>query len=407
MNKGAPKKKDEVININLYAALVVAITFVLLLAAVITLCVCLAVNSGSDEGIGNGGGGGGGGVKQPVSTSDLPVASMGSTGAKTGIVLPCATKAGTYLSASGSATDISTDTNIKSGAAVLVDVTNNTTVASKYADTKIYPASMTKVMTLLVACENAQNPNTLLTLTKDMVNKYSKIDDDSDDGGPSLAIEWKEGYQVTVEDALYMIIYKSDTYACWLVADYVAGNEENFVELMNKKASELGLSGTHFKNCTGLYDAEHYTTCREMAAIMAAAMNNETAKTVIGAFKQYFVDIYKNNEKTDIAGGMWCSWYSSRLEKYPYISSGGGRAIDYVGHGSDVKFIGGKTGYETIPQACFVTAGLDDKTNRMYVCVQVGRINEEQKSLTLKDSVSQSTNETRYIYYTYELDKND
>lgn len=390
--------KNEEIYIDFKIAIAVLVTFVLLLGCLTVMFVGLAIDS-SDSGSGyvSGGDGGGGRNNPSVNVSVNPTVSN-----KTGIALPCTTKAGTYLSISDEATkDISGDTNIKSAAAVLIDVTDNKTVAGKNADVKVYPASMTKVMTLLVACENAKNPTDLLTLTADKIDKYNKTQG-NDKEGPSLAFAWKEGYQVTVEDALYMVIYKSDTYACWLLADYVAGSEERFVELMNSRAKALGLTATNYTNCTGLYDVNHYTTCREMAAVMAAAVNNETAEAVLTSKSQYAVDIYINgvkNEEASASTKMWSNWYTGRLEgnKLP------GVAPYYPGGGSDVMLIAGKTGYETIPKCCFVTAGCDDKTKRVYVCVQVGRTDESQPTV----DEAQSTNDTRYIYRTYAKEKSD
>ena len=310
------------------------------------------------------------------------------SGNKTGITLPCATKNGTYLSASGTGTDISSDADIKSAAAVLVDITGNVTVAGKNADTKIYPASMTKVMTLLVACENANDPNALLTVTKEMVEEYEK----PINAGASIVAAWEEGDQVSVEDALYLVIYESDTIACWLLANYVAGGEEAFVSMMNKKAAAMGLGGTNFVNCTGLYNVNHYTTCRDMAAIMAAAMNNEAATKVLTSKKMYTVDVYTDGKKAD-AVDMYSGWYTGRLEKYKLS----GVAPYYVGGGSNIMIVGGKTGYEDIPNFCYVTAGEDDTTGRKYVCVQVGRISENEG----KVGEQQSTNDTRTIYRKY------
>lgn len=329
--------------------------------------------------------------KTPPSNTqtDTPSSNLSKPGEKTGIVLPCVTASDTYLAKANEKTlDVSGDADLQSGAIVLTDITDGVVVAGKNADMKIYPASMTKVMTLLVACENAKDPNALLTLTDEMVNKYNL----PVNSGASLEIVWKSGYQITVEDALHLVIYGSDTYACWLLADYIAGGEEQFVSLMNAKASELGLAGTNFTNCTGLYNVDHYTTCRDMAAIMAAAMNNQAAAAVMMKTAQYSVDIYSNGEKIE-SQGMWSAWYTGRLEKYKYA----GTAPYYAGKGSDIKIIGGKTGYEDIPTNCFVTAGQDDVTGRKYVCVQVGRVDKTQTSV----NSSASTYDTREMYWKY------
>lgn len=381
-------------NINKKLAIVIIATCAALVLSLVGMTVSLIVDNINDNSgyVVDGGGDGGGRSKAPQSTQ----ASVDvKPGAKTGIVLPCATKDGTYLSVSNESTqDVSGDSEIQSAATVLVDITDNVTVAGKNADTKIYPASMTKVMTLLVACENAKDPNARMTLDKAMIDKYNK----SENVGASLAFEWQEGYQITVEDALHMIIYGSDTYACWLIADYVAGGEEAFVAMMNKKAADMGLKGTSFTNCTGLYNTNHYTTCREMAAIMAAAMNNETATAVLGRKEMYTVDIYKNGESSD-ESSAWSAWYTGRLEEYQYS----GTNPKYAGKGSDIEIVGGKTGYETIPKCCFVTAGVNDITGRRYVCVQVGRIDESQPTVDEETS----TFDTREMYWKYAKEKND
>ncbi len=387
MKNNAPKNTEQ-IYVNGKAAIAVLVTFVLLIGCLVPMFVGLAMDTfgGSDVELSDGGG------KTPNKNNgtqnDKPVSVTSKSGEKTGIVLPSATRSGTYLSASSAQTkDVSTDPDIASAAVVLVDITDNVTVAGKNADVRIYPASMTKVMTLLVACENAKDPNALLSLTAELTAKYKS----SENQGASLAFEWEEGYQITVEDALHMIIYGSDTYACWLIAEYVAGGEQEFVAMMNERAKELGLTNTNFTNCTGLHNTDHYTTCREMAAIMAAAMNNDAATAVLGRSEHYTVDIYNDGKKSDTAG-MYAAWYT-RFFNNGYANT----AWYYAGKGSDIKFVGGKTGYEEIPKCCFVTSGIDDTTNRRYVCVQVGRVNSSQNTV----NESTSTYDTRVMYWKY------
>ncbi|MBE6577338.1 MAG: D-alanyl-D-alanine carboxypeptidase [Ruminococcaceae bacterium] len=373
-------------------ATVILVTFCAFLIAVVTMSVCLIVNAVQDNRGGSvmaGGGGGGGGISQGSGNTDTPTPSVPST--KTQISLPSATFQKNYLATAGADyKDISSDTEIKSQAIVLVDITDNKVIAGKNVDAKIYPASMTKVMTLLVACENATDPKALLTVTPEMVEKYGNSE------GASIAFPWQEGYQVTVEDALHLVIYESDTYACWLLAEHVAGNEAAFVQKMNEKASALGCTSTNFKNATGLFHSDHYTTCREMAAIMAAAMNNEAAAAVLTSKDYYTVDIYVDGQKAE-EKGMWSGWYTGRLEEYRLS----GVAPKYVGGGSDVMITAGKTGYEDIPTNCFVTAAENDTTGRKYVCVQVGRTDSSQDTVNTKTS----TDDTRNIYRKYAKDE--
>ena len=302
-----------------------------------------------------------------------------------------------YLySADGDTKDISSDDAIKSGAMVLVDTTDGRVVAGKSMDTRIYPASMTKVMTLLLGCEYAKKDDALLTITEEMVAKYNQ----PENKGASVAKTWTAGEQLRVIDVLNLIIYESDTYACWLIAEHVAGSEEAFVELMNKKAQSMGLTNTHFTNSTGLFNTNHYTTCREMAAIMAAAMANEKAKTVLTNSQQYMVEVYKNGKKDEDASiAVWSGWYTGRLEKYRWGAAG----APWAGNGSDIKIISGKTGYEDIPTSCFVTAATDTETGRNYVCVQVGRIDSNQGKIDSKIS----TDDTRLMYQKYAVEKEE
>ena len=333
----------------------------------------------------------GGGVpskQEQSASSDKPTDSNSSTGIlpKTDVQLPCATTAAKKSYSTAGMQEISVATPTQ--AAILIDVTNGRVVAQKQGEERIYPASMTKVMTLLVACENATSPTALLTVTDAMVAKYKTFYDSSTGEGPSIATAWKAGDQITVEDALHLVIYESDTYACWLLAEYVAGSEEAFVQRMNERAVQIGCSDTLFQNATGLFDENHYTTCFDMALMMAEAMNNAAAKFVLSSYEQYFVDVYRDGVKSERVA-MWSGWCSGRLEKFGYPKT----AARYAGKGSDILLIAGKTGYETVPKYCFVTAGEHDQNDTLYVCVQVGGA-----------SPSDSTYATREIYQTYAKD---
>ena len=134
-----------------------------------------------------------------------------------------------------------------------------------------------------------------------------------------------------------------------------------------------------------------------MAAIMAAAMNNEAATKVLTSRDQYVADIYINGVKGSVpAVPMWSGWYTGRLEEYPYVAPNGKKATEYVGQGVSVKFLAGKTGYESIPTNCFVTAAKHDN-GTVFVCVQVGRIISDAPSI----NSSTSTKDTRNIYQDY------
>lgn len=296
------------------------------------------------------------------------------------ITLPSSTPQGSYLS--GYASSAKSISGISSAAAVLVDVGAGSVIASKNADTRIYPASMTKVMTLLVACENASVAGKLLTVEQWMEDYRQSM-------GASGIMGFKAGEQVSLEDALYLINYNSDTVACLLVAKHVAGSEAAFVELMNKKARELGLTNTHFTNTTGLHDADHYTTCREMAAIMNCAMKNPVAGKIISAHSGRGVSVYVNN-KVSRSATIYAAWYSDndRFNDDARV----------YGTSGNITVIGGKTGYEDIPTACFVTIA-EHKNGSRYICVTVGRTAKDQTTVSPKTSTTDT--ETIYREYAY------
>jgi len=156
--------------------------------------------------------------------------------------------------------------------------------------------------------------------------------------------------------------------------------------MMNEKAKALGLEGTtHFANTTGLYDDNHYTTCRDMAAIMNCAMNNPVAKEILMSYKGKSFTVYTNNQKLKETRAVYANWYS-----------GEGRFKDSPEITDTMSVIAGKTGWEDIPKACFVTFAEDTSTDKKYICVTVGRISGGQP---LEES--QSTADTRTIYKNY------
>ena len=154
--------------------------------------------------------------------------------------------------------------------AILVDESTGKIVASKKAKERISPASMTKVLTILVAAENLtkEQLDDTFVITREITD-YGYVNDLS-------AVGFLDGEKVTVRDMFYGTILPSGADAAIGLATYVAGSQEAFVEMMNEKLKELGLADTsHYTNCVGLYDKEHYSTVYDMAVIMKAAVENE------------------------------------------------------------------------------------------------------------------------------------
>ena len=164
--------------------------------------------------------------------------------------------------------------------AALVDLSTNKIIASRQSGKAnvVYPASLTKVMTLIVVFENLKSSDALsekITLSEAVVNKM--LEEQSSGYG------FRAGEVLTVNELIHALMLYSDGTACITLAEYISGSEAKFVELMNAKAQEMGLQNTNFTNCTGLHNPYHYSTAQDLAAIMAYAMKNTFCANVITA----------------------------------------------------------------------------------------------------------------------------
>lgn len=142
-----------------------------------------------------------------------------------------------------------------------MDVQSGAILYEKNIDKREYPASITKVMTALVAIENSSLSETV-TYSRNAVTNL--------ESGASN-IEIQPGEKLSMEDSLYAILLMSANEACNGVAEHVAGSIDNFVAMMNQKAKELGCTGTNFANANGLWMSNHYTTAHDMALISQEA----------------------------------------------------------------------------------------------------------------------------------------
>ena len=165
--------------------------------------------------------------------------------------------------------------DIYSYAAVLYNMTTNRIVCEKNVDEVTYPASLTKIMTAIIAIENI-NPT-------EYFDKYITLDADMFDyitlSNASVA-GFKAGEKVRIIDLLYGVILPSGADACIALARHIAGSESGFADLMNAKAEELGCTNTNFINSTGLQDINHRTTARDMLTILRYALKNDLFRTI-------------------------------------------------------------------------------------------------------------------------------
>ena len=158
--------------------------------------------------------------------------------------------------------------NLASQAAVLLDAETGAVLYQKNMHQVLYPASITKIMTALLAVQNLQ-PEAVLTVSQTAVNAVPRT---------SSHISLKAGERLTVEQALYAIGMESANDAANVLAEAVSGSLEGFAQLMTETAAQLGAKNTHFANANGLPDSSHATTAYDMALITAAAWKQEGLK---------------------------------------------------------------------------------------------------------------------------------
>lgn len=193
--------------------------------------------------------------------------------------------------------------------AVLIQARNGKRVGEINGDQQIYPASLTKMMTCLVAIEELRNLNQEITLTQEMF--AGLYEQNATQAG------FRPGETVRAIDLLYGVMLPSGAECCIALSDTIAGSEEGFVELMNKKAAKLGLKATHFRNSTGLHDPEHYSTARDMAVLLQKALKNDTFREIIESHWHstggtnihpdgitYYSTMFKNINNSAVTGGQ-------------------------------------------------------------------------------------------------------
>ncbi len=234
---------------------------------------------------------------------------------------------------------ISSD-NVKSNYGLLINLDTGKVVASKDGNVRINPASMTKILTLLVAVEHLDDIDNTFTMTRE-IGDYVFSNDCSQVG-------FEVGETVTIRDLLYGTILPSGADAALCLAEYVAGSQEAFVELMNEKLEELGLSDTaHFTNCVGVYDKDHYCTLMDMAMILKAAEENKLCHEVLNARTYLTTSTAQHPEGIQIS-----NWFLRRIE-------------DKDTHG---EVVGAKTGFVNQSGCCGASYQVSNDGSH-YICV--------------------------------------
>lgn len=236
-------------------------------------------------------------------------------------------------------TDIPKDNNAEY--AIVIDKSDNTVVAARKAHKRTYPASTTKIMTLLVAVENIKDMNSTFTMTLDITDPLYIAE--------ASVAGFKEGEVISMTDLLYGTILPSGADAATALAISVAGSEENFVELMNKKVAELGLENTHFSNVTGLHSEDNYSSAYDMAVILDAALQNELCKEVLSTYQHTTASTEQNPDGLLLSSTLFNYMYGTEPET--------------------ATILGGKTGYVYEAGYCIASYGEANDTGNQYIVV--------------------------------------
>lgn len=178
---------------------------------------------------------------------------------------------------------------IKAKSSILMCMDTGEIIKENNAYEHLSPASVTKIMSILLIMEAIDNGkislNDMVTASENAVSK----------GGSQIWLE--VGEQMSVNDLLKAVIIASANDACTLLGEYIAGSDSGFVDMMNKRAKELGLENTHFENCTGLDDSvtNHYSCAYDLAVIACEVMKHDLVKD----YSTIWLD-YLRNGKTEL-----------------------------------------------------------------------------------------------------------
>lgn len=185
-----------------------------------------------------------------------------------------------------SAADAATPVEIKAKAAVLMDASTGKVLMKYNENEKLYPASVTKIMPLLLIMEAIDEGKIALSDTVTVTGSAASK------GGSQIWL--KEGERMTVDELLKATAVYSANDACTALGEYIAGSDEAFVKMLNDRATELGMTNTHFENCTGLDDTteNHLTTAMDVATMSRELLKHE----LITNYTTIWMDSLRNGE---------------------------------------------------------------------------------------------------------------
>ncbi|GHU49890.1 hypothetical protein FACS1894127_4180 [Clostridia bacterium] len=248
--------------------------------------------------------------------------------------------------------------SLKSSAALLTNLDTGNVILGKNQKLRVYPASLTKIMTALIAIEYESILPGKITLDKSIFPPLYK--------GNSTMSGFLPGEDVPVKDLIYGAMLQSGGECCVALAVAIAGSEEEFVALMNRKAEELFMYDTHFTNSTGLHNYDHYSTVRDLSKLLLFALNNIE-------FREVFTSKEYMTSPTNL-----------RSEARRFENSAYERAENFT---VDVELLGAKTGYTLEAGQCLASMAI--KKGVSYIFVSTGNdVSGQGSSYNIEDAMN-------------------
>lgn len=245
--------------------------------------------------------------------------------------------------------------------AILVCLSDHTVLLQKSSEARIYPASLTKMMTTLVAIENLPNLQKEIKISDSAFQELQNTD--------ATMAGFQPGEKIRAIDLLYGVMLPSGAECCIALANNISGSEAGFVKLMNQKAADLGMNMTHFDNATGLHDKDNYTTVKDLSVLLNYALQNDTFKKI------FCTSRYTTKPTKQHPDGI--TFHSTMFEK---INAGSNAGSINVG-----KLLGGKTGYTEEAGLCLASYAV--KGGREYILVTAGaKGNHKTEQYNIKDA---------------------
>ena len=226
---------------------------------------------------------------------------------------------------------------------LIANVDTDTVIYEKNGDQKLYPASLTKIMTAVVVLDECADPeNTIVTCNQDTLDLLLGTD--------SSMFNLKGGEEFSALELLYILLVHSANDAANVLAEHFGGTLPGFVDKMNAKANELGMVNSHFMNPHGLHDDNHYTTPKDMYLLTKHALESETFKKIFGTVRHTVPATNMTDHTRILATTVFIQDPNTTLPNTYY------RPVD-----------GGKTGYTDPAGRCLITFAEEDGIT--YVCV--------------------------------------